>query len=242
MVKDLCRKDAVSFQKIFTAHSSFLPLLTPANCCFSVANFTNDHYEVTIHNHIPNSPMNTTHFLHAEQCCLFIVDPQERLMAQIHQAERVSQRIQLMLHLAKALEIPVRACTQYAKGIGPIVPEIAALLTDVPCVDKTQFNALAHPEVQQMLQRLPKTVDTLLLCGVESHICIYQSAKAALQANYQVQVVADGISSRSPENDAYGKQRLRDMGAIVAPAEMIVYEVLQKAGTPAFKAMLPHVK
>jgi nicotinamidase-related amidase len=184
----------------------------------------------------------TTHFLHAEQCCLFIVDPQERLMAQIHQAEQVIQRIQLMLHLAKVLDLPVLSCTQYAKGIGPIVPEIAALLGEAPCVDKTQFNALAHPEVQEMLQRLPQTVDTLLLCGVESHICIYQTAKAALQANYQVQVVADGISSRKPEHDAYGKQRLRDMGAILAPAEMIIYELLHKAGTPAFKAMLPHVK
>jgi nicotinamidase-related amidase len=64
----------------------------------------------------------------------------------------------------------------------------------------------------------------------------------AMRAGYDVWVVADAISSRTPENDAYGKERLQNIGAVVAPAEMIIYELLQKAGTPAFKAMLPYLK
>ena len=181
-------------------------------------------------------------FLDGTRCCLYIVDPQERLMAHIHGADLVVKSIRLMIHLAHAMDMPIIANTQYKNGIGPLVPEIAALLADVPCPDKIEFNGLANPDVRTMLDGLPPSVDTLLLCGVESHICIYQTALGGLQAGYNIRVVADGISSRTPENDHYGKQRLNEIGAILAPAEMIIYELLQKAGTPEFKAMLPHLK
>jgi len=181
-------------------------------------------------------------FLQPAQCCLYVVDPQERLMAHIHEAGRVSRNIALMVHLAKTLSMPVIANTQYRKGIGPIVAELAALLAPYPCPDKLEFNALASPAVREELDRLPPEVDTLLLCGVETHICIYQTAVGALDAGYKVQVVADAVSSRTPENDRYGQARLRDMGAVLAPAEMIVYELLGRAGTAPFKAMLPYLK
>lgn len=177
-----------------------------------------------------------------QQCCLFVIDPQERLMAHIHEAARVSRNIGLMIHLATVLNIPVVACTQYKKGIGPFVPELAELLADLPSADKTEFNALANPGVRKMLHSRSTLVHTLLLCGVESHICVWQTAVGAIQEGYEVQVVADAISSRTPENHAYGQQRLREIGALLAPAEMIIYDFLQKAGTPAFKAMLPHLK
>ncbi len=163
-------------------------------------------------------------------------------MAHIHEADRVVKNIGLMIHLARVLNIPVVANTQYRKGIGPIVPELAELLQDAPCPDKVEFNGLANPDVDQVLGSLQPAVDTLLLCGVETHICIYQTTIGALQAGYQVRVVADGISSRTPENDLLGQQRLRELGAVLAPAEMIVYELLRKAGTPEFKAMLPYLK
>lgn len=181
-------------------------------------------------------------FLRPEQCCLYVVDPQERLMAHIHGADRVVKNIGLMIRLARVLEMPIVANTQYRKGIGPIVPELAELLQDVPCPDKVEFNGLANPDVGQVLAGLEAEVDTLLLCGVETHICIYQTTIGALQAGYQVRVVADGISSRTPANDHLGQQRLRELGAVLAPAEMIIYELLRKAGTPEFKAMLPYLK
>ena len=163
-------------------------------------------------------------------------------MAHIHGKEQVVKNISLMIQLAEVLHIPVIANTQYKKGIGPLVAELAELLADAPCPDKTTFNGLASPEVRQLIDDLPPSVDTLLLCGVESHICIYQTTLGALQAGYRVRVVADGISSRTPDNDRFAKQRLRELGAILAPAEMVIYELLQKAGTPEFKAMLPYLK
>jgi len=147
-----------------------------------------------------------------------------------------------MIHLSRTLDFPVVANTQYKKGIGPIVPEVAELLEGVPCPDKLTFNGFGNGAVQQEMENLPKEVDTLLLCGVETHICVYQTAIGALQAGYSVWVVADGVSSRSPANDQLGQERLRELGAILAPAEMIVYELLQRAGTEHFKEMLPYLK
>jgi nicotinamidase-related amidase len=182
------------------------------------------------------------YFLRPEQCCLYIVDPQERLMAHIHGAVEVVKNIILMIHLCRTLSIPVIANTQYKKGIGEIVPEIAELLDGIPCPDKTEFNGFANPAVRDEFTALSSLVDTVLLCGVESHICIYQTAIGALQAGYNVRVVADAVSSRTSANDAHGRQRLREVGASPMPAEMIIYELLQEAGTDSFKAMLPYLK
>ncbi|GAB4333551.1 MAG: hydrolase [Desulfobulbaceae bacterium] len=183
-----------------------------------------------------------TPFLRPEQCCLYIVDPQEKLMAHIHEADRVSRTIALMIRLARVMGIPILANTQYRKGIGPIVPELAELLEDVPCPDKLTFCGLSDPGVRKEVEALPGTVDTFLVCGVETHICIYQTVAGALQAGYGVWVVADGVSSRTPLNDRLGQQRMHDLGAVLAPAEMITYELLQRAGTEQFKAMLPFLK
>lgn len=180
--------------------------------------------------------------LRREQSCLYVIDPQEKLMAHIHEKDRVVRNITLMIRLAQTLAMPVLVNTQYKKGIGPLVPEISALLAGVPCPDKICFNGMADPGVQQMVRSLPAAVDTMLLCGVETHICVYQTAIGALRAGFQVRVVADAVSSRSPVNDALGQQRLRELGTILAPAEMLIYELLQRAGTEAFKAMLPYLK
>ncbi len=181
-------------------------------------------------------------FLLPERCCLYVVDPQERLMAHIHGADRVVKNISLMIRLARTISMPILSNTQYKKGVGPIVPELAELLSGVPCPDKVEFNGLANAEVKRELDRLPATIDTLLLCGVETHICIYQTAMGALAGGYKVRVVADAVSSRTPENDRFGRDHLRYIGAIPMPAEMIIYELLQQAGTPEFKAMLPYLK
>ena len=177
-----------------------------------------------------------------EHCCLYVIDIQERLMAQIHEAERVVKNSSLMIQLARTFSLPIIANTQYKKGIGPIVPELVDLLADVPCPDKVEFNGLANSEVRTELDRLNPSVDTLLLCGVETHICIYQTAMGAIEAGYRVLVVADAISARTSENNRFGQERLCAIGATMAPAEMIIYELLQQAGTPEFKAMLPYLK
>ncbi|MGW8161078.1 MAG: isochorismatase family protein [Desulfobulbales bacterium] len=177
-----------------------------------------------------------------QRCCLMIVDPQERLMAAIYEAERVVRNIRLLIHCAQTLEVPVLATTQYRKGLGPFVPELDELLADVPCIDKIEFNGCANPAVQSMLNSLPKTVDTLLLAGAEAHICIFQTAMGVMQAGFHPWIAADAVSSREKNNAELALNRMLALGMTVGPTEMAVYELLRKAGSSAFKAMLPHLK
>ena len=180
--------------------------------------------------------------LNPGRCCLLVIDPQERLMKAIHKADRVIANTALMIHCAKAMEIPVIATTQYKKGLGPFVPELAELLADVTCVDKIEFNALANYNVKQVLANLPAAVDTLIMVGVETHICVYQTAVCAIKMGYRPWIVADAVSSRKKRNTKLALSRMEAIGASVGPAEMAVYELLGKAGTPTFKAILPHLK
>lgn len=183
----------------------------------------------------------TRQLLIPENCYLHIIDPQERLMSQIHGADKVVETIKTMVHCAKIIGIPIVANTQYKKGLGPYVPELEELMEGVVRPDKTEFNALAHSETKALVSALPDSIHTGILVGVETHICIYQTAMGMLAQGIHPWVVADGVSSRNAENSSLGVARLQAMGAAVGPAEMIIYELLARAGTPEFKAILPHI-
>ncbi len=179
--------------------------------------------------------------LKPENCYLHIIDPQERLMTSIHEAQRVTDTIIKMLHCAKILGLPVIANTQYKKGLGAYVAELEELMEGVPRPDKTEFNALANPETKELVNALPAEVNTAIMVGVETHICIYQTALGLLETGIRPWIVADAVSSRTEVNSSLGLSRLQAVGAIVGPAEMIIYELLAKAGTVEFKAVLPHI-
>ncbi len=171
-----------------------------------------------------------------------VIDPQEKLMKVIHKADLVTRNTSLMIHCCRTLGIPILATTQYVKGLGPFVPEIADLLSGIQAIDKVEFNAFASPRVKDFLRDLSPCIDTLLITGVETHICIYQTTAGALNNGYRPWVVTDAVSSRNKKNKEYGLRRLESMGVATGPAEMAIYELLGKAGTPEFKSMLPHFK
>jgi len=183
----------------------------------------------------------TISLLRPEQCCLHVIDPQQSLMAHIFEADRVVANISRLLQCARILKMPILANTQYKIGLGPYVPELEEMMAEIPCPDKTEFNAMANLETRSLINHLPETLTTLILVGVETHICIYQTAIGALERGLVPWVVADGVSSRTKNNYDLGLSRLAALGAVVGPAEMIIYELLGRAGTPEFKAMLPHV-
>jgi len=181
-------------------------------------------------------------FLNGRRCLLLVVDPQEGLMKAIEKADRVVRNCCLMIHCARTMDIPILATTQYRKGLGPLVPEIGDLLAGVPILDKTEFNAFANPGLQEACAGLPTSIDTVLLVGVEAHICIHQTALGALIRGWRPWVVGDAVSSREKRNAKAALRRMETLGAAVGPAEMAVYELLERAGTTAFKTMLPHLK
>ncbi|MDP3480011.1 MAG: isochorismatase family protein [Desulfoprunum sp.] len=183
--------------------------------------------------------MGKSSLLKPENCCLHIIDIQKSLMAQIHEAERVVATARLMLEFARVIKIPVLANTQYRKGLGLYVPEMESLMEGIPRPDKVEFNALANAETRSHVAALPATVTTMVLVGVETHICIYQTAAGILDRGLVPWIVEDAVSARSEKNHKLALQRLREMGAIIGPAEMLIYELLGRAGTPLFKEVLP---
>lgn len=179
--------------------------------------------------------------LKPENCYLHIVDPQERLMSQIYEANRVVRTIKKMIHCARILGLPIIANTQYKKGLGLYVPELEELMGGIERLDKIEFNGLANSETKKLVKALPASVTTGILVGVETHICIYQTALGMQEMALQPWVVADGVSSRLKENTELGLSQLQTKGASIGPAEMIVYELLGQAGTAEFKKVLPHI-
>jgi len=183
--------------------------------------------------------MNTGELLTADRCYLHVIDVQESLMRQIYGAEHVASIVGLMVKFAEIMGIPVLANTQYKKGLGPYIQELEELSAAIPRPDKVEFNALANAETLALVEKLPEKVNNVILVGVETHICIYQTAMGALARGLTPWVVSDGVSSRRKEHHEAGLVRLADCGANVGPGEMLIYELLGRAGTPQFKKVLP---
>ena len=180
--------------------------------------------------------------LEAENCALLVIDIQEKLLPPIHERERLVRNSQLLIRLARILDLPVIASTQYAKGLGKTVSDVASLLPNGDIVDKLQFSCFGSDVFCSLVKNLPGNRNTMLLCGMETHICVMQTALAALRNGYLVHVASDAVGSRSEWNWKVGLERMRAAGAIISSTEMMIYELLRSSGAPAFKEILPHLK
>jgi nicotinamidase-related amidase len=180
--------------------------------------------------------------LEAEACALIVVDVQEKLLPPIFQKEQLIKNSTLLVRVAGILRMPVVVTTQYAKGLGGTVAEIASLLPETTAIDKQAFSCFGSEAFCSLLKRLPGHRTTLLLCGMESHICVMQTALDALRGGYVVHVASDAVSSRTEWNWKIGLERMQVAGAVISSTEMAVYELLRSSGSAGFKEMLPHLK
>jgi Amidases related to nicotinamidase len=180
--------------------------------------------------------------LEAEQCALIVVDMQEKLLPPIWEKERLIKNVQLLIRLAGILKIPALITTQYAKGLGNTVPAVAEMLPNTQAIDKLMFSCFGSDAFCSMLKRLPGQRTTALLCGMETHICVMQTALGALREGYLVHVASDAVSSRTQLNWQIGLDRMRAAGTILSSTEMMLYELMRSSGAPAFKELLPHLK
>lgn len=180
--------------------------------------------------------------LAAENCALVVVDIQEKLLPPIFNREQLVRNASLLIRLANILDIPVLVTTQYAKGLGATVSEITALLHDVQPIDKLEFGCFGKDAFCSAVKSLPGNRNTMLLCGMETHICVMQTALGALDQGYLVHVASDAVGSRAESNWKVGIDRMRDAGCVISSTEMMMYELLRKSGTPEFKELLQHLK
>src|ERR1043166_4223379 len=183
---------------------------------------------------------NTSRRLVGPNCALIVIDIQERLLPGIFERERVVQNSVRLIKGADLLGIPIFATEQYRKGLGVTVPEVALAFGSVVPVEKLAFSACGATGLSAALKA--KKIASVILCGIESHVCVCQTCLDLLDQDYGVFVVADAISSRTPENHRIGLERMRESGAVIVSTEMALFELLGKAGTDEFRQILPLVK
>jgi len=168
-----------------------------------------------------------------------LVDVQDKLFPHIHDNQRIVDNANTLLESAYLLESPIIVTEQYPKGLGHTVQDIQVPSTGT-YVEKVAFSCTDSDQFMDHLKRLD--ANTLVLFGIESHICVTKTALGAMDAGYDVHVVADGVSSRTAENKQIGIERMRQSGAFIASTEMILFQMLDMAGTDTFKKISKMVK
>lgn len=178
--------------------------------------------------------------LNVDHTALVLIDVQGRLARAMHDSEPLISRIRCLIQGLQALEVPVVWVEQYPEGLGPTIPEVADLLTGQSPISKLSFGCGESREVMAEIERLGRR--QLLLCGIESHVCVYQSAAQFLNQEYEVQVVADAVSARTTHNHQLGLNRMASLGAHITSVEMVLFELMGRCDHPQFKTLLKLVK
>jgi isochorismate hydrolase len=155
------------------------------------------------------------------------------------ESKRLMQSVTCLMRGAAILGLPIFATEQYPKGLGSTVEQVAQLIPGTP-FQKMTFSACgAEGFLNELLQ---KKLTQVVLCGIEAHVCVTQTCLDLLAEGLTLFVVADAVSSRTPENHRIGLERMRDAGAVIVSTEMVLFELLEKAGTEEFKQILALVK
>jgi nicotinamidase-related amidase len=162
---------------------------------------------------------------------LLVIDVQEKLMAKIPGADPLVNNVAFLIDGARLLGLPVQATEQYPRGLGPTVPELQSRLPERP--DKVAFSCCAVPAVVDGFRRAarPKVV----LAGIETHVCVQQTALDLLAQDFRVYIPVDAVASRFGVDHEYALRRLEKAGAILTTSETCVFEWLGGANHPEFK-------
>ena len=174
------------------------------------------------------------------ESALVVVDVQPTFLNPIFEAERVLSRCEFLVRCAKVLGVPVFATEQVPDRMGGTHERLRALLGDSITEPKMQFSCLGCESLLGWLKESGRT--QVALVGIETHICVSQTAHQLLDQDFWVFLAEDGISARSAEMHRIGVERMRDYGATVAHSESLVYEWMGSAEHPAFREILKIVK
>ena len=174
---------------------------------------------------------------------MLMIDLQERLMPAIYENDSIIQNSLKLLKTASELSIPLIVTEQYPKGIGNTIKTLKNLIPEnSEILEKLTFSCLDAPDFEKSLSKM-KNRDTVILFGVETHICVLSTAIDAMEKlNLRVVIAADACGSRTEKNHILGLEAARNLGCLVVPVETVIYHMLGRAGTPQFKALLPLFK
>jgi nicotinamidase-related amidase len=176
-----------------------------------------------------------------EHAVLIVVDVQERMMPAIARNAEVIDNVLRIINGCRALNIPMLVSEQYSKGLGTTIPEVREAMGEwYHPVEKMSFSACGELRFLQKLESMGR--NTALVCGVESHVCVYQTALDLRQLGYDVEVVSDAVGSRKEHNYRLGLEKLSRHNIELTSVEMALFEMMQRADIDEFKAVSKIVK
>lgn len=178
--------------------------------------------------------------LKTDRAVLVVVDVQGRLAALMHDHESLFRNVRNAVRGAKVLGLPVLWNEQLPDKLGDTVPEIREELLPLTPLVKSCFSCYGNETFVRQLRACGRK--QVLLCGIETHVCVFQTAADLIEAGYEVHLLADATSSRTEFNRNIGIDRIRDAGAHISSVEMALFEMLKKAEGDAFKQIVKIVK
>jgi nicotinamidase-related amidase len=183
--------------------------------------------------------MNTKGLLKTATTALLVIDVQERLMPVIYEQEKVISEVNKLIKGGSILGVTTLLTEQYPKGLGRTCREVE-IWENTPVIEKMTFSCMLSEPVLQTLRE--KEIRSLIVAGVEAHICVLKTVLEALEKGFEVHVVADAVSSRTPQNKQLALERMRQSGAFIVSTEMVLFQMLDMAGTEEFKAISRLIK
>jgi len=171
---------------------------------------------------------------------LLIVDVQERLAPAILEGELIVERCLLLGEIAQRLGVPILLSEQYPKGLGSTLASLTARLTSATTLAKTAFSCAEDEQIRGAVQATGRR--GIVICGMEAHVCVLQSALGFAAAGWEVAVVADAVGSRRASSKELGLARMRAHGIEIVDAEMVAFEWLKRAATDEFRQIAPLLK
>lgn len=169
-----------------------------------------------------------------------IIDIQERLYPAMWEKEKFLQNSRMLIQGINELSLPILATQQYTKGLGETIPEIQSVLPGVQYIEKRAFSCCDEPSLQLRLTELH--AQNIIICGIESHVCVLQTAIDLKESGYNPVVVMDCVTSRRPESIELAKERLRYEGIMMTSAEAVLFELTRSSEAAEFRAISKLVK
>jgi len=178
--------------------------------------------------------------LKKDQAILVVVDVQGRLAQLMSDKEHLFSSLEKVIKGFKLLNLPIIWLEQVPDKLGPTIPEVAHLLSEISPISKTSFGCMGSDEFKIALEGSGRK--NVILVGIEAHICVYQSAAQLLKEGYGVTVINEAVSSRTLENCQIGIERMAQLGASISSVEMVLFELLQTAEAKQFREIAAIVK
>ena len=175
-----------------------------------------------------------------EESQLLVIDVQEKIFAVMQEQEQTKKNICRLIKGIRVLGIPINWTEQYPAGLGPTMSEAATALNSTERMEKITFSCLGDNIVSEKIKSYEKR--QILVCGIETHVCVYQTVQDLLIEGYEVHVVTDAVMSRHESNHNLGLQKMGALGANMTSVEMALFELQQVASGDNFKAIASIIK